>query len=300
MPCEKRAAMSRVSSTEHLGQAQRPFPWPMISLSVLEPFTDERGVAIAPGRSEYLTGDNGRALALAVRKSRDSFAPTLAESCLAHLIHAERASSGEAVRGLALAAARAPWPQLRRVARELFESSRDIEFQEPRAWAHAALGAAAVLRQASYSSVAAFVVIRHAEAALGEAGDAPVVAQARLELAQLSGAGDIDRELAPLIRMRAQLCAQGHLLTDRPTVALETVDCFVSAYRQTRDAKWSEAAVTAAEWFVGRNAAGRSLWEPKLRQAHDGLARSEVVPSTSAGATLSLFDAMQHARALRR
>jgi hypothetical protein len=82
----------------------------------------------------------------------------------------------------------------------------------------------------------------------------------------------------------------------QPVEAGAMADACARAYAATADAGYADAVICAAAWFMGRNDAGRALYDPVTRGSGDGLHRDGVNSNQGAESTIALISALQQAR----
>lgn len=73
----------------------------------------------------------------------------------------------------------------------------------------------------------------------------------------------------------------------QPLEATAMLDACIAARSVSGDSRWLEPAVTALEWFLGRNDAAVPLYNETTSAGHDGLTRSGVSENAGAESTIS-------------
>ena len=79
---------------------------------------------------------------------------------------------------------------------------------------------------------------------------------------------------------------------EQPLDAAALVEALVEAFRVTGQRRWADQAVLVFEWFLGRNRAGRPLYDFASGGTHDGLSASTVNDNEGAESTLAFFQAL--------
>jgi len=233
---------------------------------------------------------------------------------------------GRAVWALGAAARRGTSPGLRRQALRRFERCAVFESPFPRANAAAALGAAEVLELDHDHRPARALAERLAERLRGPAGtdDWPwpeprlAYENARITEAQIA-LGDAlpdarltENGLALLDWLVAIETNDGHFsftpaagwtageprpaFDQQPIEAGAMADACARAYEVTGEARWADACVRAAGWFLGANDAAVPLYDPVTGGCRDGLGARGASANEGAESTLALVSALQQAR----
>lgn len=306
---------------------------PALSLRPLLHLTDDTGLqhGLRRGRgrgASYLTADNGRALALVSHLSADPLAQDLAEVYVAFLIHAYQGDGcfrpsmlpdgtwsdpvpGEveheracalALVGVATAGARAPWEQVRRVARALFDESSRFEADDHRALAYAAIAGAEMLAVDERSTMATRLVDLAAsrlprprlsdhrwpwpDPVLGPLN--AVLPDALLAIAHVTGDHTRADEAMALLRWLEVLETRDRHLSPvtgsewspgdpRPVFPQLPTDVWAHAaaagraHALTGQLRWAQAVRQAAAWFAGDNDAATPMWDRASSMARDVL-----------------------------
>jgi hypothetical protein len=333
-------------------------PWPAPSLRHVARLTDEIGVTeharFEQPRPElgYCTDDAGRALALVSRLPSDPDAHRIATASLGFLARANTGAasfrlrcdahgrwtgdgpsddaSGRALLGLGTAAARAPWPDVRAEALELFDQADGFRSPYPRARAYAALGAIEVL--ASYP--------RHAGAArlctsavdlLSGCPDDPawpwpeprltyanaLIPDGALAVAVATGR---DRDVAKALVLLEWLVAEESrggrfsftpvggrgpgerrpAFDQQPIEAWSMADACARAYSVTGEPRWTRWIERAGRWFLGDNDIGVPVFDPISGGGFDGLEPDGVNRNQGAESTLAFLATMAQVHDLHR
>ena len=302
---------------------------PAPSLGYLAHLTDERGIFehahfVQPCReSGYCTDDAGRLLALVSRLSDDPDAFRLAHVSLDFLERAHAGggqfrlrlrgdgtwtddapsddATGRALFGLGTAAARAPWPQVRRRALELFDEACTMRSSHPRAVAYAALGAAEVehVEPAHHGAATLLDHVRELTLDRGDAEEWPwpearlsyanaLLPEASLVAAQAVGDEDrANRALTQLSWLVQRQMREGHfsfvpvqgagqamtspMFDQQPIEACTTASACARAYSYTREPRWASAVERAMAWFLGSNDVGVTMFDAESGGGYDGL-----------------------------
>ena len=79
---------------------------------------------------------------------------------------------------------------------------------------------------------------------------------------------------------------------EQPLDAAALVEALVEAFRVTGQRRLADQAVLVFEWFLGRNRAGRPLYDFASGGTHDGLSASTVNDNEGAESTLAFFQAL--------
>jgi len=330
--------------------------WPLASLSHIAALSTSVGIAEHARFDRprwdlgYCTDDAGRALALACQLPDDPDARGVAEIAFAFLTRAHRAggsfrlrcdragrwtddppsddATGRALYGLGMAAARAPWTDIRTGAHELFTTAAAFGSRHRRARAYAALGAVEVLAvQPDHAGAAGLLAgasgvfsdcasdprwpwpefrLTYANALLCDAALAAAVATGRR--------ADIDSVLWSLRWLVDSETSAGHFsftpvggrgpgdrkpaFDQQPIEASTMVDACLRAFGVTRDERWLRSAESAARWFLGDNDTGASMFDPDTCGGFDGLRRTGVNANQGAESTLALVATLARLRTL--
>lgn len=326
-----------------------------LSLAPLARLTDATGILehsflSVPNRNNgYATDDNGRALGLCARLASDPRARELTEVYLGFLVHAHRGgghfrlrlgydraftqdpdsddASGRAIQGLALAAVRSPWSPVREAARALFEEAATFATQHWRALAHAAIGAAEVLRSFPDSTAAKALVdqaltelprprrganwlwpedrlaysnglLPDALLAIGRAlDDHGLLNDALVTLNWLLNVESCDRHFSFTPVGGWALGERRPGFDQQPIEAWALSDAALRAYRLTSHHRYGKAVRQSARWFAGANDAGLVMWDPLTGAGYDGLEATSVNRNRGAESTLALVNCVANARA---
>jgi len=85
----------------------------------------------------------------------------------------------------------------------------------------------------------------------------------------------------------------------QPIEAAAMADACARAFDATGEPEWVERALWAANWFVGANDVGLSLYDEASGGCRDGLERAGVNENEGAESTIALISALQQARRLQ-
>lgn len=282
--------------------------------------------------------DAGRALAIACRLPADPVARPLAMVCLEFLERAYVAqghfrlrlgasgdwepgpgsddAAGRAILGLGVAAAVAPWPQVRARSAALFDDAVVFRSEWARATAYATLGAVEVLGARPGHPGAHRLVIDAAERL-----PTPLLAGAwrwpepRLSyanallpealLAAGSALGDpglVDQGLGQLAWLVQEEMRDGHFsftpvggrgpdsekpaFDQQPIEAWAMADACARAFSLSGQQEWDDALRRARWWFLGYNDTGTEMFDPVSGGGFDGL--GPAGPNRNQGAESSL------------
>jgi hypothetical protein len=332
-------------------------PWPSPSLRHVARLTDAVGIvehargATPQPAVGYCTDDAGRALAVAARLAGEPRARRVATVALGFLGRAqlgdgrfrlrfrprvgwgdERSddADGRALLGLGTALGRAPWPEVRAGAAELFDAAaRGFRSSHPRALAYAALGAVEVLAADPRHAAARHLVADAAERLPERAADrawpwpAPrltyanaLLPEALLAVATATGRVGVDRGLDLLGWLVREETLRGRFsftpvggrgpldpkpaFDQQPIEAWAMADACARAHAVTRDGRWLDALDRAGAWFLGDNDVGVAVFDPATGGGYDGLERDGVNRNQGAESTLAFVATMARVRAARR
>jgi hypothetical protein len=340
--------------------------WPPPSLRHLARLTDEVGI-IEHARYDrprwdlgYCTDDAGRLLAVVSKLASDPDARRLATVALRFLTRAHEGggrfrlrlapdaqwtddppsddAAGRALFGLGTAAARAPWPEVRTGALDLFDAAVGFRSAHSRAVAYAGLGAVAVLDVIADHDGARRLVADAAHRLVADAAHllpgaalAPgwqwpeprlsyanaLIPEARLAVAAArgdrQGARDALSLLDWLVREEsregwfsfAPVGGRGPgevkpAFDQQPIEAWAMADACARAHAYTGDPHWADAVRRAVAWFVGDNDVGVAVFDAASGGGFDGLEPQGVNRNQGAESTLAFVATMAQARALRR
>lgn len=331
---------------------------PPPSLRHLARLTDDVGVVeharLGHPRHDlgYCTDDAGRLLAVASTLPADPDAHRLATVALRFLTRAHEGdgsfrlrlgpdgawtddppsddAAGRALYGLGTVVARAPWPEVRAGAGELFDSAARFRSPHPRAVRYAALGAVAVLN-AIADHAGARRLVADAAALLQAAAPDPawpwpeprltyanaLLPEASMAVAIARGDHDGEREALSLLEwlVRAETRETWFSFTpvggrwageakpafdQQPIEAWAMADACARAFAHTGDPRWADAVRRAAGWFVGDNDVGVVVCDAATGGGFDGLEPDGVNRNQGAESTLAFVATMAQVRALRR
>jgi len=299
----------------------------------------------------YCTDDAGRLLAVASRLPSDPDAARLADLNLAFLERAHQAAgqfhlrmsaagswtadppsddaAGRALLGLGVAAAGAPWAEVRRRARALFDQAVAFRSPFPRATAYAALGAVEVLgAYPDHDGARRFVVdaaaslpgpspdpewpwpeprLAYANALLPEAALAVASCLRRSE--QAEAAFDLldwlvavetqgDRFSFTPVGGRGPDGPSPPAFDQQPIEAWAMADACARAFRLTGAARWRRHLRRAAEWFLGHNDRGLVMHDPRTGGGFDGLREDGVNANQGAESTLAFVATILQLRSI--
>lgn len=79
----------------------------------------------------------------------------------------------------------------------------------------------------------------------------------------------------------------------QPIEAASLAEAAARAHRVTGHAAWADAIDLAAGWFLGRNDAGRALYDPETGGGYDGLRARDVNHNQGAESTLAALSTLQ-------
>ena len=233
---------------------------------------------------------------------------------------------GRALWGLGAAAAGGRSPGLRQRALARFELGTDFCSPSPRANAAAVLGAVQVLASRRDHRPAR-ALLEKAAARLGTVSADPAwpwpearlaYDNARLAEGRIAAGvalGDqrlVDEGLRLLDWLVAtETCGDHFSFTphrgwtlgeprpgfdQQPIEAGAMADACARAFDTTGEARWANACLRAAAWFLGTNDAGLPLLDAAMRGCYDGLGRDGRNRNEGAESTLALISALQQAR----
>jgi len=231
-------------------------------------------------------------------------------------------AAGRALLGLGTAAARAPWPEIRAEALDLFGLAAAFRSGHPRAMGYAMLGAAEVAR-AHHEHVGARRLIADALDLLSHPAGDPgwpwpephltyanaLIPGACLAAASAAGRPDLAGSALSLLDwlVAEETRADRFSFTpvggrgpggpkpafdQQPIEAASMVSACARAFRYTGAAAWAEAASRAASWFLGRNDVGIAMFDPCTGGGFDGLRPDGVNGNQGAESTLAFVAAM--------
>jgi len=332
--------------------------WPPPSLRHLARLTDEVGI-IEHARYDrprldlgYCTDDAGRLLAVVSKLASDPDARRLATIALRFLTRAHDGggrfrlrlapdghwahdppsddAAGRALFGLGTAAARAPWPEVRTGALDLFDAAVGFRSVHSRAMASAGLGAVAVLDVTADNDGARRLVADAAQLlpspalAAGWRWPEPrlsyanaLIPEALLAVAVARGDRQgARRALSLLDWLVREESREGWFsfvpvggrgpgevkpaFDQQPIDAWAMADACARAYAYTGDPRWADAVGRAAAWFVGDNDVGVAVFDATTGGGFDGLQPQGVNRNQGAESTLAFVATMAQACALRR
>ena len=299
----------------------------------------------------YCTDDAGRALALASRLPSDPDALRIATIALDFLRRAHAGGgvfrlragadgrwlgmepsddgSARALMGLGVAAAHAPWLEVREQALEVFDAAAGFSTSHLRARAYAILGAIEVLGTRPDHGGAARLVadatgllptrredpawpwpeprLTYANALLPDAALAVGVAARDQEI--------VDAALAALGWLVDEETLADHFsftpvggrgpgdprpaFDQQPVEAWAMADACARAFGVTADARWARAVRRSAGWFLGYNDTGVMMFDPTTGGGFDGLEPGGVNRNQGAESTLAFVATMAQVRGLR-
>jgi hypothetical protein len=292
----------------------------------------------------YCTDDAGRALALACRLPADPDAEKLAAVTLEFLERAHVANgrfrlrlgadgrwmpdtpsddaAGRALFGLGVAAAVAPWADVRDRAAVLFDAAVGFRSSWARANAYATLGAVEVLQaDPSHRGARRLVIdaanrlptvelteswrwpeprLTYANALLPDAALAAAVALGRAELAARA------LELLDWLVERETLHGRFSFapvggrgpggrqpsFDQQPIEAWAMADACSRALACTGHQNWADSLSRAGSWFLGQNDTGAVMFDPATGGGFDGLRREGVNRNQGAESTLAFVATM--------
>jgi hypothetical protein len=231
--------------------------------------------------------------------------------------------AGRALWALGTTAGRAPTLQLRRRARHLLECSAGSATPSPRANAFAALGAVEVLRIQPRDTVARSLLERMTAGLVRPTSNADwpwpeerlAYDNARLPQALLAAGATLgDRALVAdglrLLRwlVETESNASGFSFApvggwaageprpgfdQQPLEAAAFADACAWAWEVERLDWWAEQVHRAAQWFLGRNDTGATLFNADTQGCHDGLGVDAINDNQGAESTVSMISAFQ-------
>ncbi|MDA8298252.1 MAG: glycosyltransferase [Actinomycetota bacterium] len=327
---------------------------PAPSLGHLERLSDDVGIIEHARYSQprgdvgYCTDDAGRLLAVACGLAADPAAHRLAAVALRFLSRAHDGgtgfrlrlgpdrrwrddppsddATGRALFGLGTAAASAPWPEVRDVARNLFGRAAGFRSPYPRATAYAALGAVAVLGVAPKDH-SATELLADAAAVLPRARGDPewpwpeprlsyanaVIPEALIAVGDALGEHEIFQAGLALL---GWLCAVERrsswfsftpvggrgpgdhkpAFDQQPIEAWSLASACDRALVVTGELHWGREVLRAADWFCGANDLGAVMFDAKTGGGYDGLGASRANRNEGAESTLAFVATMREAR----
>jgi len=292
----------------------------------------------------YCTDDAGRLLAIASRLAKDPNALRLAELALGFLERAHLGegwfrlrqgvdgtwtedrpsddSAGRALLGLGMAAARAPWPDLRDRALVLFGEAANFRSEHPRAVAYAALGAVELLRAVPNHAGARRLVSDAGDSLPGPGtSDAWPWPESRLSYANallpdaaLSVATAMGKQHAASDALHLlgwlvnQEMVDGHFsftpvggrgrdglqpaFDQQPIEACTMTEACARAFAYTGERQWADAARRSGAWFLGDNDVRVTVFDPATEGGFDGLEPEGVNRNEGAESTLAFVGTM--------
>lgn len=226
-------------------------------------------------------------------------------------------ADARAIEGLGAAAALAADPLVQARARSLLQRTLAFRSRYPRAMAHAALGAVALLRREPFHAEARRLATDAADLLAAGAPGAPwpwpearltysnaLLPEARLELALLRGdAQDAEEALEMLDWLVATERRGNHFsftpvggrgpgevgpgFDQQPVEAWSMARACASALRATGDLSWYRPAQRAVSWFHGCNDVGVPLVDLASGGGFDGLRRDGVNPNQGCESTIA-------------
>jgi glycosyltransferase involved in cell wall biosynthesis len=229
-------------------------------------------------------------------------------------------------------AATAAWSEERRQrAAVLFEAGAGFRSPWPRANAFAVLGAVELVTAGPPSAAeAAFALLGDAAVGLGRRNHGPVwpwpeprlayanavLAEARIAAGVAFGDEWLVEEGLELLEwlVATETGANGFSFTpvggwapgeprpgfdQQPIEAAAMADACARAFDVTGEPQWAERTLRAANWFLGANDVGASLYDPATGGCRDGLERAGVNENEGAESTIALISALQQARRLQ-
>ncbi len=210
-----------------------------------------------------------------------------------------------------------------------FERGSSFHSASPRANAAAILGAVEVLRH-DPGHVSARKLLERAVPFLGElrtsvawpwtearlAYDNPRLPEARIAAGLVIGDSQLLTEGLRLLEWLVEVETRGDAFSftgqrgwgrgeprpcfdQQPIEAGAMADACARAYDATREERWADACVRAAEWFLGRNDTGVPLVDFETGGCADGLEPHGRNENQGAESTLAMISAFQHARRLQ-
>jgi glycosyltransferase involved in cell wall biosynthesis len=238
---------------------------------------------------------------------------------------------GRALWAAGVAATTAGSATQRERARAVFEAGSGFCSPWPRANAFAVLGAAELVTNTpSPRPRGTFGLLEAATAGLGRGSPDPtwpwpeprltyanaVLAEARIAAGAALGAEELLEEGVELLEwLVATETRDGHFsftpaggwgpresrpgFDQQPIEAAAMVDACARAFDATGEPVWAERALRAANWFVGANDVGLSLYDAASGGCRDGLERAGVNENEGAESTIALISALQQARRLQ-
>ncbi len=237
-------------------------------------------------------------------------------------------SIGRALLGLATAAARAPWPDLRSRALVLFEQAAAFRSDHLRATAYAALGAVQLLRAEPVNGAARRLVSDAADQLPRSKGAGAwswpeprltyanaLLPDAAISVALAMGSRRRVNEALGLLGWLVEQekiehhfsftpvggRAQGESkpkFDQQPIEAWTMTSACAHAFAATNDPHWSEAGWAAGSWFLGNNDAGVVVFNPLTGGGYDGLECDGVNLNEGAESSMAFVDTIRQLRAL--
>jgi hypothetical protein len=234
-------------------------------------------------------------------------------------------SWGRTIWGLGTAVSRSENHLIRHLAARGLERAMTQRSPWPRAMAFAALGAAELLRVDPGNMTARNLLSDAADAmAPPQPGPWPwpeqrlTYANATLPEAMIAAGSVLGRPF--LVEQGVQLLEwllaretrHGHLsitpvggsgpddvglgFDQQPIEVAALADACVRAEAVTGDRRWADGITAAANWFLGDNDSGITMWDPETGGAYDGLEAHGANLNQGTESTLALLSTLQHAR----
>ena len=327
---------------------------PLPSLRHLSRLTDDVGIIEHARFGEpwheagYCTDDAGRLLAVACGLSAEPAAHRLAAVALRFLSRAHEDcagfrlrlgpdgrwrddppsddATGRALLGLGVAAASAPWPEVRDGARNLFRHAAGFRSKYRRATAYAALGAVALLSALPNDQAARQLVVDAAAMLPRARCDSewpwpePRLSYANAVIPEaLVAVGDAlgdDEILQTGLVLLGWLCAgerqsswfsftpvggrgpgdEKPAFDQQPIEAWSLASACNRALVVTGALQWGREVLRAADWFCGANDLGTVMFDAKSGGGYDGLGPARVNRNEGAESTLAFVATMREAR----
>ncbi len=231
-------------------------------------------------------------------------------------------ADGRALYGLGVAAATSPWSDVRDTARMMFRRAGDLRSRYSRATAHAALGAVAILAEHPDDEVAGRML---ADAATSmprpNHGDQwlwpeprltygnALLAEALIAIGQVTADEEVLDDGLVMLTWLAERETMGDRFSftpvagrgpgefgpsfdQQPIEAWTMADACLRAFAVTRDSTWARYVAQAAEWFLGRNDLGATMFDAETGGSYDGLHARGVNLNQGAESTLAYVGTM--------